>query len=60
MIYNVLNKRLACNMEEDVNEMINIFMIKSNIPLSESIGFDADIRSATQSKVDYSLSFDKW
>ena len=39
-IYNVLNKRLACNMEEDVNEMINMFMIKSNIPLSESLGFD--------------------
>jgi len=51
--YGVLNKRKACNIEEESNELSNIFTIKADLPLAESIGFDEDIRSATQSKADY-------
>ena len=45
--YSVLNKRLACNIEEELNEFSNLFIIRANLPLSSSIGFDEDIRNAT-------------
>jgi translation elongation factor EF-G len=48
-----LNKRKACNIEEELNEFSNIFVIRANMPLAESLGFDEEIRSATQSKADY-------
>lgn len=51
--YNVLNKRKARDIEEELNEFSNIFVIKSKIPLSESLGFDEEIRSATSSKAEY-------
>ena len=45
--YGVLNKRKACNVQEECNEVSNIFTIKADLPLVESLGFDEELRSAT-------------
>ena len=58
--YSVLNKRKACNIEEESNELSNLFTIKADLPLVESLGFDEDLRSATQGKSDYQLTFNLW
>ncbi|WP_343128550.1 elongation factor G [Buchnera aphidicola (Kurisakia onigurumii)] len=45
---------------EGMNEVLNVRMIKANVPLSEMFGYATDLRSKTQGRASYSMEFLKY
>ncbi|KAJ3437924.1 eukaryotic translation elongation factor 2a tandem duplicate 1-related [Anaeramoeba flamelloides] len=59
-VYNLLNKKRGIVLSETPKEGSNLVIIKSDLPIIESFGFNADLRSATQGKAFEQCVFDHW
>ncbi|KAJ6240714.1 eukaryotic translation elongation factor 2a [Anaeramoeba flamelloides] len=59
-VYNLLNKKRGIVLSETPKEGSNLVIIKSDLPIIESFGFNADLRSVTQGKAFEQCVFDHW
>ena len=59
-VYDVLNKRRSTVVEEDINEMNNLTVIKAHLPVCESFGLYSEMWRKTSGAVNPQLEFDTW
>lgn len=59
-IYGVLNRRRGHVFEEQQVAGTPMFVIKANLPVNESFGFTADLRSNTGGQAFPQCVFDHW
>jgi len=59
-IYGVLNKRRGHVFAEELKDGTPIYMIKAYLPVNESFGFTADLRSHTSGQAFPQCVFDHW
>jgi len=59
-IYSCLNKRRGQVFSEEQRPGTPMFTVKANLPVMESFGFNADLRSQTQGQAFPQCVFDHW
>lgn len=59
-IYSVMNKRRGVVVEESQVAGTPMFVVKAHLPVNESFGFTADLRSNTQGQAFPQCVFDHW
>ncbi len=59
-LYDVLNRRRAAVVEEEMNYSSNLYTIKAHLPVCESFGLYSEIWRKTSGKVNPQLEFDTW
>jgi len=59
-VYDVLNRRRAAVVEEEMNYSSNLYIIKAHLPVCESFGLYSEIWRKTSGKVNPQLEFDTW
>ena len=58
--FDLLNKRRATILEENLNENSNYFNITAHLPVQESIGFYTEMMIKTSGRSNAQLFFDTW
>ena len=59
-VYDVLNRRRAFVLDEELQDSNNLFMIRAHLPITESFGFYEEILRKTSGTVNPQLEFDTW
>jgi ribosome assembly protein 1 len=59
-VYNIISKRRGRIISEDIQTSTSIFSVIAHIPVSESVGFAAELKKKTSGDAIPQIFFDKW